>query len=522
MPNTDLPPSAFLLVVEDDRYSRDFLRASLTTAGYHVVVAKSGSDAMAWCENNGLANCLAVLTDYRMPRVNGMDLYYWLRAKDPQLAVAIVTGQGQSELVKEALTAGVCGYLEKPLTHDQILDLAARCVERTVRDRALAAGASGLRDAGQIERSAIQRVASQLQPWLQVYGRPLHEVGGDFVNLFNAAPDGSACLVLGDVSGHDFKAGIVASYVQGLLRGALAGGRSLDDCLPLINEALQGDTVPLAASHAGIQPSVCLGCYQIDRQRATLSLFSYGLPGAVLIDRYGFVTVVSPGEPPLGWLDAIKRPVIRVPTANLSAFYCFSDGILETAERLGVDYLTLLYNCFHRLAQNAVTDPPPSDDILALRYEFNPPSTMNDTFEPILSEQYSGAEFIHIDDLQSIWRRSLQYALAEQLGDRLYEVLICIREGMLNALIHGCGGSSEKFCHLQIAVNAAKETVRIRIDDPGKGHNFDVKKRFVEATSPMGRHLGLGIVQHLSDAFKIENKGSSLIFDFEYAKNIVV
>lgn len=136
--------------------------------------------------------------------------------------------------------------------------------------------------------------------------------------------------------------------------------------------------------------------------------------------------------------------------------------------------------------------------------------------DPIISEQYSGAESAHIDELQSVWRRSLQYALEEELGDRLYELLICIREGMLNALIHGCSGSADKFCHLQITIDRPARKVRVRIDDPGKGHSYDLQRRLATMIPADGQNMGLGIIHHLSDVFVVENKGTSLLFDFSF------
>ncbi len=141
--------------------------------------------------------------------------------------------------------------------------------------------------------------------------------------------------------------------------------------------------------------------------------------------------------------------------------------------------------------------------------------SLEDSFEPILSEHYAGTEFEHIDQLQANWRRSITFAMGDRLGDRLYDLLICIREGMLNALIHGCERSAEKFAHLQVSINEAGEVLRIHIDDPGRGHTFDLQERLEQINQKSGKHLGLGIIQHLSDSFSIENKGTSLIFDFK-------
>ena len=157
----------------------------------------------------------------------------------------------------------------------------------------------------------------------------------------------------------------------------------------------------------------------------------------------------------------------------------------------------------------------PSDDILAIRYQLNPLRPLSHTFEPILSEHYAGTEADHIDHLQSNWRRSIAFALGDRLGDRIYDLLICIREGMLNAFIHGCDRSSEKFAHLQISINEGTGLLRVHIDDPGHGHSFDLDKRIESLDKEKGEHLGLGIIKNLSDDFRIENRGTSLVFDFK-------
>ena len=155
------------------------------------------------------------------------------------------------------------------------------------------------------------------------------------------------------------------------------------------------------------------------------------------------------------------------------------------------------------------------DDILLIRYQVNGDMPLEQTFQPILSEHYAGIEIDHIDHLQSNWRRSLSFALDDRMGDRLYDLLICIREGMINALTHGCESSPDKFAHLQISINNEDDLLRIFIDDPGKGHKFDLKERLNELSMGSGKNLGLGIVQHLSDNFKVDNQGTSLVFDFK-------
>ena len=140
---------------------------------------------------------------------------------------------------------------------------------------------------------------------------------------------------------------------------------------------------------------------------------------------------------------------------------------------------------------------------------------LSKNFKSILNEHYSGTEIGHIDQLQSSWRRSLNFAFEDRLGDRLFDILICIREGMLNALVHGCEGSPDKFTHLQISVDESSNVLRVIVDDPGIGHTFDLNESVRLTKNNTKNTLGLGIIQHLSDSLEIQNRGTSLVFDFK-------
>jgi len=221
------------------------------------------------------------------------------------------------------------------------------------------------------------------------------------------------------------------------------------------------------------------------------------------------------GQFPLGWVDDIRTEPSNLAVHGNQLLYIFTDGLAEFANTLRINHFSLLYRLMHTINGLEGLPEEPSDDILALRYRLNPSMSLEESFEPILSEHYAGTEYEHIDQLQANWRRSITFALGDRLGDRLYDLLICIREGMLNALIHGCERSAEKFAHLQVSVNESTQVLRIHIDDPGRGHAFDLKERLEQINQKTGKHLGLGIIQHLSDSFSIENKGTSLVFDFK-------
>src|SRR5438128_863944 len=94
-----------LLVVDDDEMSRDGLARRLQRTGYTVAAAASGRAAM---ELLGDGRFDLVLLDVLMPGMNGLEVLKLLRRVDSliDLPVIMVTSQGQSENVVEALELG--------------------------------------------------------------------------------------------------------------------------------------------------------------------------------------------------------------------------------------------------------------------------------------------------------------------------------------------------------------------------------------------------------------------------------
>ena len=122
----------------------------------------------------------------------------------------------------------------------------------------------------------------------------------------------------------------------------------------------------------------------------------------------------------------------------------------------------------------------------------------------MIYEVYHGDEVDRIDEIQAVWRRSLQFALGDGLGSRLYDFLVCCREAVINAMVHGCDSSGGKACTFQVLFSPVLNCVRVRVDDPGKGHRFDPKERLEQLPNLDGQHLGLALIENLCDRFSIE------------------
>ncbi len=501
-----------VLVVDDDSYGLTFFRSSLKLSGYKVVTAISAMEAQEQLEKLGCKMFSAVLTDFRMPERTGIDLLRWIRQKDPSLATIIITAQGEKELVKRSLSEGAVDFVEKPITHQLLREVIAKAVAQTLRMRKYESDQEGLRDAGRMDQIFNTFLGPDIKPHILMRYQPLHEVGGDFFNAQRVGED-SFLIVAGDVSGHDIRSGFVSAYFQGMIRGLSEINQSIDQGLALFNRLLCKDWRTNGAN-GDVTTSLVVSALEIDLRAQTLRVTSCGFPPVVLCDRHGFVTFSKFGAFPMGWdINQTLTPE-TLSLDGIEFLSMHTDGLIDFATELEIDPFSLIYRLLQEADGTETSALHSADDILLLRFFLNPNHESNTLYQPILHESYSGDEYEDIDHLQAVWRRSIQFAIEDELGDRLYDLLICLREGMLNAFLHGCEGLPEKVCTLQMSYNAEEKIVRVRIDDPGKGHSFDLKQRLSELPEAGGRQLGLGIIQHLSDRFGIENKGTTHVFDF--------
>ncbi len=504
-----------VLVVDDDPHGLTFFRASLKLCGFRVVAAMNVADAQERLEAMGFDAFNVVLSDFRMPEATGLDLLRWIRERDRSLSTVIITAQGEKDLVKTSLSEGATGFLEKPITHQALRDAMVKAAAETARMRKFEDDQAGLRDAGRLDRFFNTALGEELSSHIRLVYQPLHEVGGDFFNA-RKLEEGRFLVIAGDVSGHDIRSGFVSAYFQGMIRGFEESGQSAREAFSVFNRLLC-DEWGESGNVGGGPTSLSVCALEVDLKDSSVTVTSSGFPPVVFCDRHGFVSQSMTGAFPMCW-DRERGPVRETRPLKDISFVCMhTDGLIDFATELEIDSLSLAHRLLEDGKEGANSALQSPDDLLLLRFFINPEQPTSALFQPILHESYSGDEYQDIDHLQSVWRRSIQFAVGDEMGDRLYDLLICLREGMLNAFHHGCEGSPEKVCTLQMSYLPDEKVVRVRIDDPGKGHNFDLKKRLSEldiAAEGQGRNLGLGIIQHLSDEFGIENKGTSLLFDF--------
>ena len=109
-----------IMTVDDSASVRQMVSFTLKGAGYEVIEAEDGKDALAKLNGSGVQ---MVVTDLNMPNMNGIELIKALRAQAAYKFVPIVflTTESQDAKKQEGKAAGATGWIVKPFKPDQLL-----------------------------------------------------------------------------------------------------------------------------------------------------------------------------------------------------------------------------------------------------------------------------------------------------------------------------------------------------------------------------------------------------------------
>ena len=115
-----------IMLVDDETSILDSLRILFKGAGYDVVAAQTGREAL---ENIEDVRPDIVLTDIRMPGASGLEVLARAREVDPEMAVILMTAQASLQSAVRAVNEGAYYYLQKPFANDELLAICRRAAE---------------------------------------------------------------------------------------------------------------------------------------------------------------------------------------------------------------------------------------------------------------------------------------------------------------------------------------------------------------------------------------------------------
>ena len=112
--------SKVIMTVDDSASVRQMVSFALKEAGYDVVEAVDGQDALSKLEENSVD---MVVTDLNMPNVDGIEFIKSVRANQAHkfMPIIMLTTESQDSKKKEGKSAGATGWIVKPFKPDQLL-----------------------------------------------------------------------------------------------------------------------------------------------------------------------------------------------------------------------------------------------------------------------------------------------------------------------------------------------------------------------------------------------------------------
>jgi nitrogen regulation protein NR(I) len=161
--------AAKILLIDDDSDIRDTLQRVLTDEGHEVVMERRGDDGLARAAKESFN---VVITDLKLPGLNGLELVRQLHTAKPRLPIILITAFGTTQTAIEATKFGAYDYLLKPFEIPQLLDLIRRAVDSNrLMSEPVTLGEPGVaRDAIVGQSAAMQAIYKEIG---RVAGKPV-------------------------------------------------------------------------------------------------------------------------------------------------------------------------------------------------------------------------------------------------------------------------------------------------------------------------------------------------------------
>ncbi len=186
-----------VILVDDEPHVRAACEQALRLADYEVAAFGQAAPALAGLSMDWPG---ILVTDIRMPGVDGLELLQRARAIDPDLPVVLVTAHGDIAMAVDAMRMGAYDFVEKPFPADQLVEIVSRALEK----RALTLENRELRRALRAQDGIGPRIVGRTEVMRQVQRR-----------LLTVAETDADCLLVGETGvGKEVAARTIHQYSQ--------------------------------------------------------------------------------------------------------------------------------------------------------------------------------------------------------------------------------------------------------------------------------------------------------------------
>jgi len=120
-----LPERKQVLIVDDEPNLRKILSAQLSRDGYDVMTAEDGERGLALLKEHHID---LVITDLKMPKIDGMTLLKRALEEEPELPIVLITAHGTIDTAVEALKSGAFDFVTKPFDKDEVRQIVGKAL----------------------------------------------------------------------------------------------------------------------------------------------------------------------------------------------------------------------------------------------------------------------------------------------------------------------------------------------------------------------------------------------------------
>lgn len=304
------------------------LRQGFPEDRFDILALSDPLDYLASTEE-ARANDFLVISDLRMPSMNGAEFLENVRKASADVRTVLLTAYSDMDDIGRAVSAGICGLMAKPWDRRGLYGHVEKALAefglRRENARLREELARQLATAGDFQRALM---SSSRYPGLSVAYRPLESIGcgGDYYDAF-VLPDRRSAFIVADVSGHGIKPALVTLILKTIVQGCrfvregsfsspAALLAELNDDLCSMLEATPDTLVALAAAFA-------------DPLRKSLSVANAGLPAAVLCSGDVVKGLFSQDGPALGFERGRAYEERRASYAPGDRLVLYTDGLTE-------------------------------------------------------------------------------------------------------------------------------------------------------------------------------------------------
>jgi DNA-binding NtrC family response regulator len=116
-----------ILVVDDEELIRKCLMAFLQLRGYEADCAESGMEALKMIKKDNYA---VVISDIRMPQIDGLELLTEIKSFNPYIEVIMITAHSTMEIAMKCMGKGAFGFIQKPMKDiNEIMEVVQKSME---------------------------------------------------------------------------------------------------------------------------------------------------------------------------------------------------------------------------------------------------------------------------------------------------------------------------------------------------------------------------------------------------------